>query len=320
VRKSLTLFYMFNEMLNNELSEMDMVQMLRDIALRGETVEELIELVQAMRARVVPVRGHGEAIDLCGTGGSGLPRINTSTLASFVVAAAGVKVAKHGNRASGGRCGSFDVLEAVGCRIELGPEQVERTLSELGIGFMLAPLYHPVMKVVGQARKSLGIRTIFNMVGPLVNPAGVRRQVIGVSDPVLPLKLIEVLKRLDHERVMVVCGSDGLDELTLTGSTLIFTLDGSFELTPESVGLKTVEFEEISGGNVKENAHDFVAILKGEETGAKRDLVVLNAAAGLLVAGKVESMKEGVEMAFLLLSSGSANHLFEKYCALTHSL
>jgi len=184
----------------------------------------------------------------------------------------------------------------------------------------LAPLYHPVMKVVGQARKSLGIRTIFNMVGPLVNPAGVRRQVIGVSDPVLPLKLIEVLKRLDHERVMVVCGSDGLDELTLTGSTLIFTLDGSFELTPESVGLKTVEFEEISGGNVKENAHDFVAILKGEETGAKRDLVVLNAAAGLLVAGKVESMKEGVEMAFLLLSSGSANHLFEKYCALTHSL
>ena len=287
---------------------------------RTRCAEELAAMVRILRARMVRVYGHEDALDTCGTGGSGLERINTSTLAAFVLATEGVKVAKHGNKAASGRCGSFDVLEAVGCEIELGPEQVQHTLDELGLGFMYARLYHPAMTHVVQARQFMGVRTVFNLLGPLMSPALVRRQVLGVSDGTMAKTIVEVLRLLGHERALVVHGHDGLDEVTLTGPTTIFDLDGSYEVTPESMGLFSVPFERIAGGGVSENARDFLAILKGEDVGPKRDLVLMNVAAGLMVAERVSDFKEGVNVAVASLESGSAYALFKQYRDLTRSL
>ena len=311
-------------MLNGTMVETEMATVLREMALRDVSAQELGEMAKVMRSFLVRVPGHEDAIDTCGTGGSGLDRINTSTLCAFVLAAEGVKVAKHGNRSAGGRSGSFDVLEAVGCNIELGADQVARTLFELGLGFMYARQFHPAMKHVAGVRKTLGIRTVFNVLGPLTNPAFVKRQVLGVSDFDLAVKMIEVLKSLGHERALVVYGEDGLDEITLTGKTILFELkDGEVtrrNFNPSEVGLRKVAFDEISGGGVEENVRDLLAILKGEETGPKRDLVLVNAAAGFYVAGRVDDLQNGVELARESLESGNAYKLFEQYRDLTQSL
>lgn len=305
------------------MPEPEMAEVLRVLTPESVSSEDLAELARSLRSRVVRIQGHEDALDTCGTGGSGLNRINTSTLAAFILAAESVKVCKHGNKAASGRCGSFDVLEAVGCRIDLGPELVSRTLDEMGIGFMFARLYHPAMRHVANVRKSLGIRTIFNVLGPLVNPAFVKRQVLGVSDVAMGAKMIEVLKLSGHERALVVCGSDGLDEVTVSGPTTVFHLhEGTvdqFEVRPENMRLSEAPLSAIQGGGVGENARDFVAILKGEETGPKRDLVLANAGAGFFVVGRFDCMKDGVDLARESIASGRAYRLFERYRKLTHT-
>ncbi len=301
-----------------------MVAVLRELATRAVSAVELAEMARALRSRAVRLPGHEDAIDTCGTGGSGLDRINTSTLAAFIVAAEGIKVAKHGNKAAGGRCGSFDVLEAVGCRIDLGPEHVGRTLDELGIGFMFARLYHPAMAHVAGVRKSLGIRTVFNLLGPLASPAFVRRQVLGVPDEKTAELMVEVLRLLRLERALVVCGSDGLDEVTLTGPTTVFVLEAGcverLEVNPENFGLKKFSAGVLAGGGVKENVRDFLRILKGEETGPKQDLVLANAAAGFFLVKRFDCIKDGVILARESLESGRAYAFFERYRDLTHAL
>lgn len=311
-------------MLAGRMSEADMARVLRDLTLRDVSAAALADMARSMRSHVVRVPVHEDAIDTCGTGGSGLDRINTSTLAAFILAAEGVKVAKHGNKAASGRCGSFDVLEAVGCRIDLGPESVGRTLDELGIGFMFARLYHPAMAYVAGVRKSLGIRTVFNLLGPLTNPAFVRRQVLGVSEERTGELMAKVLRLLGHERATVVCGSDGLDEVTLTGPTVVFFLHEEridrLVVHPEDMGLEEVEFGALAGGGIEQNAHDFLRILKGEETGPKRDLVLANAAAGFFVVNRFDCIKDGVALARESIESGRAYDFFERYRALTQAL
>lgn len=311
-------------MLKGEMSESKMAELLVEMAERGETVAELTGMAKVMRRFVTPVHGFEKALDTCGAGGSGLRRVNTSTMTAFVLAAGKVLVAKHGNRAAGGRCGSFDVLEKLGAKIELGPEQVAKTLKKLGIGFMFAPLYHPAMKYVAPVRRELKRRTVFNLLGPLTNPAAVRRQILGVSDLESGKKMVEVLGSLGHERVMVVRGSDGLDEFTITGKSSVFELKKGqvffYEFDPAELGIKTVEFAEIEGGDIKKNAEIFEGVMTGDIVGPVRDLVLLNSAAGFLVVGRARTMGEGYEMAMSILDTGAAYDLFHKYISLSHNV
>ncbi len=311
-------------MLEGTMEQEEMAIVLREMAERGETVDEITGMAGVMRSFVNPVRGYEDAIDTCGTGGSGLSRINTSTLVAFVLAAGDVKVAKHGNRAAGGRCGSFDVLEAVGASIELSPEQVEKTLNTFGLGFMFAPLYHPAMKHVMPVRKELGIRTVFNILGPLTNPAFVRRQIIGVSDLAIGEKIIEVLKNLGHERALVVHGEDGLDEITVTGPTTIFDLKmgdvEAYTFDPTELGIVAAPFEEIEGGSTEQNAEIFRGVLDGSIYGPMRDLVLVNAASGFVLADRVDDFSEGYELAIDVLDSGKAQDLLGNYTKFTQAL
>ncbi len=305
-------------MLTGEMSENEIAELLVEISKRGETVAEIHEVVSVMKELCVPVKGHEDAIDNCGTGGSGLPRINTSTIAAFVLAAGGVKVAKHGNRSSGGRCGSFDVLEALGVKIELDANQVEKMLDEMALGFMFAPMFHPAMKNVASVRKRLGIRTIFNIAGPLVNPANVKRQVVGVSDSGIATKMIDVLKRLGHERAMVVYGEDGLDEITVAGDSSVC------DLNKGEISFSQIVPQEIlpisPGGDVNKNAKIFMSVLNNTAEQSHFELVCLNAAAGFVVAGKVENVEEGVVFAREILSSGAALDKFNEYVSLTNKI
>lgn len=311
-------------MFKGEMDEREMAVLLVEMAERGETVAELTGMAKVMRQFVTPVRGFEKAMDTCGTGGSGLPRVNTSTMTAFVLAAGKVLVAKHGNRAAGGRSGSFDVLEKLGAKIELGPEQVGKTLRKSGIGFMFAPLYHPAMKYVAPVRRDLKRRTVFNLLGPLTNPAAVRRQILGVSDLESGKKMVEVLRNLEHERVMVVQGSDGLDEFTVTGKSNVFELKNGkmsfYEFDPRDLGIKLVEFKDIEGGSIQHNAGIFEGVMTGDIVGPVRDLVLLNSAAGFLLAGRARTMGEGYEMAMSVLDTGAAYDLFHKYISLSHNV
>ncbi len=315
---------LMERMLQGEMEDSEMEALLVELADRGETIEELTGMAKVMREFVNPVTGFEKAVDTCGTGGSGLQRVNASTMTAFVLAAGKVPVAKHGNRAASGRCGSFDVLEKLGAKIELGPKQVEETLKKLGIGFMFAPFYHPAMKHVMPVRRKLARRTVFNLLGPLTNPASVRRQILGVSDLESGKKMIEVLKNLGHERVMVVHGSDGLDEITITGKTNIFELKNGhlsfYEFDPKKVGIKPVKFKKIKGGDAAQNAEIFEGVMTGDISGPVRDLVLLNSAAGFLLADKAKTMEEGYELALSALDTGRAYDLFHKYISLSHQV
>src|SRR3989338_179327 len=215
---------LMRKMMGGSMQASEMAQILTELAQKGETVDEIGGMASVMRDCANRVYGHEDAIDTCGTGGSGLPRINVSTICAFILAAGGVKVAKHGNRGASGRCGSFDVLEKLGVKIELPPSKVEDSLSQLGIGFMFAPMFHPAMKNVAPVRKALGIRTVFNVLGPLTNPAFVKRQVLGVPTRDIAEKMVEVLKNIGHTRALVVTGEDGLDEITVSGKTFVYEL------------------------------------------------------------------------------------------------
>jgi anthranilate phosphoribosyltransferase len=299
----------FDSMMSGEATPSQMGGLLMALRVRGETVEEITGAVSAMRAKMLRVSAPAEAVDIVGTGGDGSGSVNVSTCASFIVAGTGVPVAKHGNRALSSRSGAADVLASLGVRIDLKPEQVGRCVKEAGIGFMFAPAHHPAMKNVGPTRVELATRTIFNLLGPLSNPAGVNRQMVGVFSRQWVQPLAQVLKNLGAESVWVVHGSDGLDEITLTGPTFVAALENgsirTFEVTPEEGGLGRANGDSLKGGDSDTNAVALRSVLDGKP-GAYRDVALLNAAAALIVAGKAKTLKDGVALAAKSLDSGAA--------------
>src|SRR5580693_9095138 len=296
--------------------------LLMALRVRGETVEEITGAVSAMRAKMLRVTAPANAVDVVGTGGDGSGSVNVSTCASFIVAGAGVPVAKHGNRALSSRSGAADVLSSLGVKIDITPEQVGRCVTEAGIGFMFAPSHHPAWKNVGPTRVELATRTIFNLLGPLANPAGVKRQMVGVFSKQWVLPLAQVLKNLGSEAVWVVHGSDGLDEITLTGPTFVAALEGgairSFEVSPEDVGLKRVAGEALKGGDAAANAVALRSVLDGKPS-PYRDVALLNAAAALVVAGRAKDLKEGLRLGARSIDDGAAAERLKRLIAVSNA-
>lgn len=276
---------------------------------KGETVEELVATVRALRERATPLAVTASVIDTCGTGGDGLGTFNVSTGAAFVAAAAGAKVAKHGNRAASGKVGAADVLEALGAEIELGPDAAQRCLEATGIAFLFAPLYHPAVRHVAPVRRELGFRTLFNLTGPLCNPAGARRQVIGLFSPDWLMPVAEALRHLGSEHVLVVHGGDGSDEISPAASTSVVELRGeeirSFEIAPEDFAIARCRPGDLAGGDAAENAKLLREVLGGKR-GPKADAVALNAGAAIHVAGLAATLAGGVARAREILVAGSA--------------
>ena len=279
------------------------------LRLKGETTEEIAGMARVMREKALHVQSDGDLVDTCGTGGDGSHTINVSTIAAFVTAGAGLKVAKHGNRAMTSACGSADVLEAAGVKIDLGPQGVERCIREVGIGFMFAPTFHPAMRFAGPPRREIGIRTVFNILGPLTNPAGARSQVLGVADGALGEKMAIALRHLGCQHALVVHGEDGLDEVSIAAPSQIWELKDddihSFAVAPEDLGLTRASQEAIRGGSAEENAAAMERILAGER-GPHRDVVLLNAAAALVAGDAASDLGQGVALASQAIDSGRA--------------
>jgi anthranilate phosphoribosyltransferase len=299
----------FGLLFDGEATPSQIGGLLMALRTRGETVEEYAAAAAVMRAKCHKVRAPEGAIDIVGTGGDGKGTLNISTAAAVVVAGAGVPVAKHGNRNLSSKSGAADALSEMGVKVMVGPEVVERALAEAGIGFMMAPMHHPAIAHVGPSRAELGTRTIFNILGPLTNPAGVRRQLSGAFAADLLQPMAETLRALGSERAWLVHGSDGTDELSIAGPSQVVTLeDGAIatqEIAPEDAGLPRHPFEDILGGTPAENAMAFRALLEGTSS-AYRDAVLLNAAAALVVAGKAATLPHGVEIAAESIDSGHA--------------
>lgn len=296
--------------------------LLMGLALKGERPAELVGFARAMRARAVTLNGaFGDVFDTCGTGGDGAHTFNVSTAAALVVAGAGVRVAKHGNRAVSSQCGSADVFEALGVRLDAPPETVEKALAA-GCAFFFAPTWHPSMRHAGPTRRELGVRTAFNLLGPLTNPAGARRQIVGVSRPEHTALLARALGALGAERAWVVHGAGGLDELSTLGHTKISELrDGTvntFYIHPFDVSLPQAALPDLAGGTAAENAALVEQLLDGQR-GPRRDIVLLNAAAGLLIAGRVSSLQEGMVRAAESLDSGAARRVLTDLRRITTS-
>ncbi len=290
---------MLEILLSSEISDEKKAQMLRLLSQKGETVEEIVGFIKGMRERMVKIDFDGIAIDTCGTGGDGKGTLNISTAGAFVVAGSGVAVAKHGNRGATSRCGSADVLEALGVNIMMDKKTALKCLKTIDMTFLFAPLYHPAMKVLGPIRKSLGVPTIFNMLGPFLNPVGVCHQLIGVPTIAKAEKLIEVGKMLGYKRLFIVSSHDGLDEVSIAAPTTVFTLQGGvvkkFEIDPKKFNLSG-SLNDIIGGDPQMNAQRLKDLLNGKES-AYANAVILNSAAALLVAGHVSSMEQGIDKA-----------------------
>jgi anthranilate phosphoribosyltransferase len=311
----------FDRMMSGEATPSQMGALLMALRVRGETVEEITGAVTVMREKMLRVAAPPDAIDVVGTGGDASGSYNISTCAAFVVAGAGVPVAKHGNRALSSRSGAADVLAALGVKIELAPDAVGRCISEAGIGFMFAPAHHPAMKNVGPTRVELGTRTIFNLLGPLSNPAGVKRQMVGVFSRQWVEPLANVLKNLGSESAWVVHGSDGLDEVTSAGPTHVAALENgtvrSFEIAPEDVGVARAMPDMLRGGDADHNARALLDVLKGK-VGAFRDVALLNAAAGLVVAGRAKDLKQGFALAAKSIDTGEAEGRLDRLIAISN--
>lgn len=299
----------FTELFEGTATPVQVAGLLMAMRARGESVAEYAAAAAAMRAKCVPVTAPEGAMDIVGTGGDGMHTLNISTAAAFVVAGAGVPVAKHGNRAASSRSGTADVQSELGVDVMAGPKATEEGLAKANIGFMMAQIHHPAMRHVGPVRGELGCKTIFNILGPLTNPAGVKRQLTGAFAPDLIWPMAETLQMLGSEAAWLVHGSDGTDEITITGPTEVAALkDGKitgFQVHPEDAGLPVHPFKEIVGGTPAENAVALKALLEGAK-GAYRDAVILNAAAAILVAGKAADLKEGAAMAAEAIDSGRA--------------
>ena len=292
------------------------------LRMKGETVEEMSALLDVMRAfgEGVELAPGTDAVDTCGTGGDRACTINASTVAALVVAGAGAKVCKHGNRSQSSQCGSADLLEALGVTIDVAPAAVAGCVDRAGMGFCFAPRYHPAFRHVGPVRRELGVPTVFNFLGPVANPARVRRQVLGVSDPAMAEKLIGVLQAQGAERALVVYGHDGLDELsTVTTSTVLELSDGevrTYDVDPGALGLKPAALEDIQGGDPATNADLTRRILDGEH-GPRREFVLLNAAAGLVAAGLTEDLAEGLAAATASVDEGRAAAALDRLVAVS---
>src|SRR5919112_3982976 len=298
--------------------------LLTALRVKGEAVPEIVGFARAMRRFAEKVDAPEGVVDTCGTGGDAKGTINVSTAAAFVARGAGAVVAKHGNRAATSRAGSADVLEALGAGIELGPEQVSRCIAEAGIGFMFARTHHPAMRFVAPVRAELPFRTAFNLLGPLTNPAGARRQLVGVFGEAYVRPVAEALRDLEAEKALVVHGTDGMDEITVTGKTLVADVsDGAieeYEISPDDFGLSRHALDGLLGGDAHLNACILRHILTGEERGAARDIVLLNAGAAIHVSGKAKSVEEGVRLARDSISDGAAAMALEDFIKITRRL
>jgi anthranilate phosphoribosyltransferase len=307
--------HVLREVMEGGASEAETAGFLMALRTKGETVQEIAGLAATMRELALPVKAGGELVDTAGTGG-GRPTFNVSTTAAFVAAGAGCRVAKHGNRSATSQCGSADVLEALGARIDLEPEDVARCIDKVGFGFMFAPRHHSAMRHVIPVRKALGVRTIFNFLGPLTNPAGARRQVIGVSDPSKIETMAGALGELGTDRALVVSSADGLDEFSVSGATRVVELrDGqlaTYDVLPQEVGLEPARDGAVGAGTPDENARVLRGVLAGQP-GTERALAVLNAAAAIYVGGRAESLGEGVERAEESIDSGAATAKLDGY-------
>ncbi len=312
----------FERMMSGEATPSQMGGLLMALRVRGETVDEITGAVSAMRAKMLKVEAPADAIDVVGTGGDASGSYNISTCAAFVVAGAGVPVAKHGNRALSSRSGAADVLSALGVKIDLNPDQVATCIRAAGIGFMFAPAHHPAMKNVGPTRVELGTRTIFNLLGPLSNPAGVRRQLVGVFSRHWIEPLAQVLKNLGSESIWVVHGSDGLDEITTAGPTYVAALEKgavrTFEIAPDQLGLKRVKPDMLKGGDAEANAVALKSVLEGKD-GAYREVTLMNAAAALVVAGAASDLKDGLARAITSIDSGEAEGRLDRLIAVSNA-
>ncbi len=312
----------FDRMMSGEATPSQMGGLLMALRVRGETVDEITGAVTTMRAKMLSVKAPSGAIDVVGTGGDASGSFNISTCAAFIVAGAGVPVAKHGNRALSSRSGAADVLQALGVKIELNAAQVGTCIDEAGIGFMFAPAHHPAMKNVGPTRVELGTRTIFNLLGPLSNPARVKRQMIGTFSKQWVEPMAQVLKNLGSESIWVVHGSDGLDEITTAGPTTVAALENgkirTFEVTPEDAGLPRSKPEALRGGDAEQNAKALLDVLKGKSS-AFRDVSILNAAAALIVAGKAKDLKQGATLAAKSIDGGEAQGRLDRLIAVSNA-
>ena len=313
----------FDRMMSGEATPSQMGGLLMALRVRGETVEEITGAVTTMRAKMLGVKAPPDAVDVVGTGGDASGSFNISTCAAFIVAGAAVPVAKHGNRALSSRSGAADVLQALGVKIELTADQVGACIRDAGIGFMFAPAHHPAMKNVGPTRVELGTRTIFNLLGPLSNPARVKRQMIGTFSKQWVEPMAQVLKNLGAESIWVVHGSDGLDEITTAGPTSVAALENgkirTFEVSPEDAGLSRSKPEALRGGDAEHNAKALLDVLKCKQS-PFRDVAILNAAAALIVARKAKDLKQGAMIAAKSIESGEAEGRLDRLIAVSNSV
>ncbi len=311
------------EIMEGEATPAQLGAFLTALSLKGETPEEIAGMAKVMREKALRVNVEGPLVDTCGTGGDGKNSFNISTAAAFVAAGAGLKVAKHGNRAASGSCGSADVLEALGVKIDLPPEGVEQCINQVGMGFMFAPVFHPSMRHAAPVRREIGIRNVFNILGPLTNPAGVQAQLVGVAHAQLGKQMAEVLRLLGVRHAIVAHGQDGLDELTLDGETQGWEVVGGrvreWSTSPESAGLPSASLDQIKGGSKEENAATMRRIFQGA-SGPLRDVVLLNSAAVLLVGGEVEDIAQGVEQAARVIDDGAALAKLDSLVAVSQRL
>ena len=304
------------EIMRGQATPAQIGALLTGLRMKGESVDEIVGMARVMRRNALKLDISGTLIDTCGTGGDGHGTFNISTAAALIVASAGVRVAKHGNRAASSICGSADILEASGVFVELSPDKVEKCVNEVGIGFMFAPIFHPAMRHAALPRREIGIRTVFNILGPLSNPAGAQYQVLGVAQKELGPKLAEVLARLGTRRTLVVHGDDGMDEFTTTGTSYVWDVNErsitSYTIGQDETGLSLVTLEDLRGGSPTENSETLKRVLQGEQ-GPLSDAAALNASAALLAIGRVADIRTGITEAHRLLSAGEP---WKKLCAL----
>jgi len=311
-----------DEIMSGEATPAQFGAFVTALRLKGETVDEIVGMARVMREKALRVDVAGPLLDTCGTGGDHQGTFNVSTAAAFVCAGAGLRVAKHGNRAMTSRCGSADVLEALGARIDLTPQQVAECLERTGIGFMFAPAFHPAMKFAAGPRREIGVRTVFNILGPLTNPAGATAQVLGVAEPALAEKMAQVLGRLGCEHALVVHGEDGFDEVSVSAPTQVWELAGGdlrrYRVEPSALGLAPAAARDVRGGSPEENAAALRRVLSGER-GPLRDFTLLNAAAGLVAGDRAASLSEGIALAAQAIDSSAARDALERFVSVSSS-
>jgi anthranilate phosphoribosyltransferase len=309
----------FETIIRGDATQVQIAGFLVALRMKGETAEEITGFARTARAMATPIQVDGALLDTCGTGGDGLATFNISTLAAIVAAACGARVAKHGNRAASSLCGSADVLEKLGVKIDLAPEGVARCIDKAGIGFLFAPIFHPSFRFAGVPRRELSIRTVFNVLGPLCNPAGAKYQALGVADGAMAAKMADVLLRLGVERAIVFHASDGMDELSVASPSLVIEIDGTrkeYELDPVELGLARAPIESLRGGGPDENAAVARELLGGAK-GPRRDVVLLNASAALRAAGLARDWKEGIGLAAEAIDKGRAGQVLQRWVTIS---